>query len=63
MGLLYIFVMRFLEIKILADYVDFESNLYQLIAFIEYGVYSLGAGMSLASFVYHIVKRVKGNRV
>ena len=55
--------MRFSEIKILANYIDFESNLYKLMAFIEYGVYSLGAGMSLISFIYHIVKRVKGNRV
>jgi hypothetical protein len=62
-ALLYVLVMRFVETKALAEYMPYDSIMYQLMAYVEYGCYAFGTGISYAGLIYHIVKRVKGKKV
>jgi hypothetical protein len=62
-GLLYVLVGRFAETKILAEYVNAESVLYPVIAYLEYSFYALGVAVSTASMVYHLIKKFRGKKV
>lgn len=62
MGLLYALMMRFIEIKVLAEYVTSDSNLYPILAYLEYAFYALGNGISTVALIYHIVKFLKGKK-
>ena len=63
MGLLYVFVMRFAETKVVAEYVQSNSVVYEAIAYVEYGFYGLAVTVSTISMIYHFVRRVKGKKV
>ena len=62
-GLLYILIMRFVEIRILAEYVDFDNVIYPLLAYIEYGLYGLAILMSVLSLIYHFLKKFSSNKI
>ena len=62
-GMLYIFVARFSEIRLIAEYVDHDSIVYPVIAYLEYGFYGLAVTVSSISMIYHFIKRFKGSKV
>jgi hypothetical protein len=54
--------MRYVEVKALADQVQSDSVIYELIAYLEYGFYSVASTMSTISMVYHTYKKFKPDR-
>ena len=59
-GLLYILVMRFVEIEFFAGYSTENNGIYSALAYTEYVVYFVGCVISIVSLIYHIVKAIKG---
>jgi hypothetical protein len=60
-GLLYTLVMRFVEVKVLAEYASKDNGLFAALAYTEYSIYGFGSTISTISLIYHVVKAVKGN--
>ena len=58
-GLLYILVMRYVEVNVFTEYIAYDDMTYPSIAYVEYGVYGVGIILSLCSLVYHFVKKFK----
>ena len=56
-------MIRFAEIKVLAEYVGSDSPMYLILAAVEYSFYGLGITVSTISMVYHLAKRFKGKKV
>ena len=50
------------EMNALADQVESDSVVYPVIAYIEYGFYTLAAVFSTGSVVYHFVRRFRPDR-
>lgn len=62
-SLLFILLSRYLYVEVLGAVLEESSSVYSIMSFIELGAYGVSIVLSIASLIYHLVKKFRRNKI